>query len=307
MGQQDFWGECFDPAAGMSPNQFTGTFCNRCMNGECERSAAEGTSWFRRVSTQEERLLLHPKFADPRDPKFRDVANLDFRSALKEAITLEIADRRGDWSIPTDAEVAVEASRVAAGQGMSPPPEPPEPPRPPEPPPAPSDGIVLRVTVRGQTADYEVTLNDDGAWACSCPAFRFARANPCRHIQQAEADLDRDRQEPHPTTTVAPPPPPVPAPPATPPAPSGFRPPPVPAVAVAPPLGAPRLPMRNIPMPSGGIMADGTAPPPRPITPPPVAPPQPAANPWALPPDKSPPARGTVVPVGGRVVMGKKP
>jgi hypothetical protein len=297
MSQQDFWGECFDPAAGMSPNQFTGTFCNRCMNGDCERSAAEGTSWFKRVSTQEDRLLLQPKFADPRDPKYRDVANLDFRSALKEAITLEIADRRGDWSIPTDAEVAIEASRVAAGQGMSPPPEPPEPPTPP----AASDGIVLRVTVRGQTADYEVTLNDDGAWACSCPAFRFARANPCRHIQQAEADLEQGRQEPTP-------PPPVPVQPVLPPAPAGFRPPSAPAVTGASPPGAPRPPMRNIPMPSGGIMADGTAPPPpRPAAPAPAASPPPAADPWALPPDKAPPAKGTIVPVGGKVVMGKKP
>lgn len=288
----DFWGECYDPAGGMSPNQFTGTFCNRCMNQECGRSAAEGTSWFRRVSTQEERLLVNPNFADPRDPRFRDVANLDFRSALREAIAIEIADRRGDWSVPTDAEIAREASRVATGQGMSPPPEPPTP----EPTHATDDGIVLRVTVRGQTADYEVTLNDDGAWACSCPAFRFARANPCRHIQQAEADLEQDRQEPAPTTTVAPPPP-VPAQAPPPPAPSGFRPPPS-------PQGAPRLPMRNIPMPSGGIMADGTAPPPRNVAPPA---PTPSADPWALPPDKTPPPKGTVVPVGGKVVMGKKP
>jgi hypothetical protein len=293
--QQDFWGECFDPAAGMSPNQFTGTFCNRCMNGECGRSAAEGTTWFRRVSTQEDRLLLHPKFADPRDPKFRDVANLDFRSALKEALAIEISDRRGDWAIPTDADIAIEASRVAAGQSMSSPPEPPEPSTPREPPPAPADGIVLRVTVRGQTADYEVTLNDDGAWACSCPAFKFARANPCRHIQQAEADLELGQPEPAPTTPVAPPRP-APAPAFA--APAGFRPPP--SVA-APTPGTPRPPMRNIPMPSGGIMADGTAPPPRAAAPPP------AADPWALPPDKTPPARGTVVPVGGKVVMGRKP
>lgn len=284
--QQDYWGECFDPAAGMSPNQFAGMFCNRCLNQECGRSAAEGTAWFRRVSTQEERLLINPNFADPRDPRFRDVANLDFRSALKEAIAIEIADRRGDWSVPTDAEIAIEASRVASGQGMSPPPEPPEPPSPP------TDGIVLRVTVRGQTGDYEVTLNDDGAWACSCPAFRFARANPCRHIQQAEADLESgDRQETAPVASPPPPPPP-------PPPPSGFRPPPAPA-----PAGA-RPPMRNIPMPSGGIMADGTAPPPRPAAPSPTPS---SADPWALPPDKAPPAKGTVVPVGGKVVMGKKP
>jgi len=282
--QQDFWGECYDPAAGMSPNQFAGTFCNRCLNQECGRSAAEGTSWFRRVSTQEDRLLINPNFADPRDPRFRDVANLDFRSAMKEAIALEISDRRGDWSVPTDAEIAIEASRVATGQGMA---QPPAPPGPPEPEP-PSDGIVLRVTVRGQTGDYEVTLNDDGAWACSCPAFKFARANPCRHIQQAEADLESgDRQEAATAPAPSPPPPPPP--------PSGFRPP--------PPAGA-RPPMRNIPMPSGGVMVDGTAPPPNR----PASPPTPAADPWALPPDKAPPLKGTVVvPVGGKVVMGKKP
>ena len=294
MSQADYWGECFDPAAGMSPNQFSETFCRVCMNAECGRSAANGSTWFRRVSTQEDRLLNNPNFADPRDPRYRDIAHLDFRSALKEAIALEISERRGDWSVPTDAEVAIEASRVAAGQGMSYPAENPLP----EPTPAPEptstpvdagDGIVLRVTVRGQSGDYDVTLNDDGAWACSCPAFRFARANPCRHIQQAEADLENGGATP-PQATVPAPVAPAPA------APTGFRPPP------APPPGA-RPPMRNIPMPSGGVMADGTAPPHRPAPTPP-----PAADPWAIPADRAPPAKGTVVvPVGGRVTMGRKP
>jgi len=298
MAQADYWGECFDPAAGMSPNQFTGTFCRVCMNAECERSAAEGTSWFKRVSTQEERLINSPNFADPRDPRYRDIAHLDFRSALKEAIAIEISERRGDWSVPTDAEVAIEASRVAAGQGMSYPAENPLPPQPEPTPPTPpfdaGDGIVLRVTVKGQSGDYEVTLNDDGAWACSCPAFKFARANPCRHIQQAEADLDGGSGA-APTPPQATPVAPVPVAPNPPP--SGFRPPPLPPGA--------RPPMRNIPMPSGGLMADGTAPPPsRPAAPPP---PTPAVDPWAIPTDRAPQVKGTVVvPVGGKVTMGKK-
>lgn len=297
MSQTDFWNECFDPAAGMSPNQFTTTFCRVCMNAECERSAADGTSWFKRMSTQEDRLLNNPNFADPRDPRYRDIAHLDFRSALKEAIAIEISERRGDWSVPTDAEVAIEASRVAAGQGMSYPAEktlPPEPePTPPAPPFDAGDGIVLRVTVRGQSGDYEVTLNDDGAWACSCPAFKFARANPCRHIQQAEADLEGGAPPPQATAPAPAPAAPVPTP--APAAPSGFRPPPVPPGA--------RPPLRNIPMPSGGLMADGTAPPPKS-----AAPPTPAADPWAIPADRAPQAKGTVVvPVGGKVTMGKKP
>lgn len=289
--QADFWGDCFDPSYGMSPNQFTETFCNKCLNQACGRSAAEGTSWFRRVSTQEERLLLNPNFADPRDPRFRDVANLDFKSALREAISIEIASRRGDWSIPSDAEIAIEASRVAAGHGVSAPPEPPPPKVPEETKPS-EDGIVLRVTIRGQTGDYEVTLNDDGAWACSCPAFRFARANPCRHIQQAEANLEQGEQAAQgeqggltPAVETQPLPPP-----------SSFQ-----HASVVVPPGAPRFPMRNIPMPTGGIMADGTAPPPR------TVPQVPAADPWAIPADRAPPAKGTVVPVGGKVVMGRKP
>jgi hypothetical protein len=268
------------------------------MNQACGRSAAEGTSWFRRVSTQEDRLFGHPNFADPRDPRFRDIANLDFKSALREAISIEIADRRGDWSIPSDAEIAIEASRVAAGHGVSAPPEPPPAKGPAEATPPSADGIVLRVTIRGQTGDYEVTLNDDGAWACSCPAFRFARANPCRHIQQAEANLEQEESEP-PATAA----PQV--------APSGFRPstvvaapqvaaPQVAAPQVAAPQVAAHFPMRNIPMPTGGIMADGTAPPLR------TTPQVPAADPWAIPADRAPPAKGTVVPVGGKVTMGRK-
>jgi hypothetical protein len=257
----DFFDECFDPKAGMTSDQFGQTFCRVCLNPECQRSSVDGSAWAQRIATQEERLLIRPNFADPNDPQYRDITRLDFRSMFREALAVEIADRRNDWSIPTDADIAQEAAKVVEAL-------------PPTPPPPPEDGIVFRTRIQSASGnEYEVTLNDDGVWACDCPAYQFARANPCKHIQQAQVAKP---VEPEPVVEPEPPPP----------------------VVRGPVQPLPRL--RNIPQPPGGLMVDGSMPERSARSAPS------AQDPWALPSDKMPPAKGTVVPVGAKVIMGKK-
>ena len=58
-----------------------------------------------RMRTQEDRLLVNPKFADPRDPEFTNIRNLDFKDMANHAISVVISSQRGDWEIPTQQEI----------------------------------------------------------------------------------------------------------------------------------------------------------------------------------------------------------
>jgi hypothetical protein len=278
----DFWNECFNPAMGLSPESFTSAFCNRCMNLECSRSAAQGTRWQRRVATQEDRLLNHPQFADPNDPRWRGVQQ-EFKNLLRQAISIEISTRQGDWSVPSEQQVAVEAARlVEATRGFvpEPAPEPLQPPVEPEPPvePAPQPEPPVEPqneswTVSGpNSGKYVVTRSPKDEWTCTCPAFKFSKTSPqgCKHIEEIKV------LSPEPAASEPP----------QPPLPTKF------AQTKAPA----QQPQRNVPMPTGGILIGGGDPPPPPAQ----------ANPWALPPGSTPALRGTVVPVGSKVKMGKK-
>lgn len=65
------------------------------------------------MSTQEDRLLIHPKFADPEDPGLKPIRNMDFPMLLKEAIRLELG---GDpWDTP-------DLTSDAPGTYLAPPP-----------------------------------------------------------------------------------------------------------------------------------------------------------------------------------------
>jgi hypothetical protein len=114
----DLWDGCYDGTARrqMSPEDFRKQFCNNCMNSGCSNSKGAGMGWVQRMSTQEERLLTNPLFADPNEAQFRQIAEMDFRDTLRKALAIEIADRRGDWEVPTDAEIGVAAAELT---GMS--------------------------------------------------------------------------------------------------------------------------------------------------------------------------------------------
>lgn len=322
----DLWNECFNQSMGMTPNEFEQTFCRQCRNPTCDRSAGSGLRWLKRIMTQEERLLNNPKFADPNDPRFKEIRSVEFPSALKEAMKLEISERRGDWTVPTELDtmqLAAEMRSAPLSQIVVPPTPAAPPPPSPTPPSTPeveedddeSVGRILRrMDISGSGKNvYQVTLIERivgrPEWMCTCKAFEFGRARPCKHIEYAMS-IPEEVEAPKPVPAGPPP--------------ARFQAPsPPPAAAKAkeapkavqknnppetkPPTG-PRQPFYptqpNIPMPSGGIMIDGSAPPPPKDRGPNRPNISPQADSWAPPPATTKP---NVIPVGGRVVMGGKP
>lgn len=295
---RDLWGECYSgEARAMPPEQFKQTFCGVCQNAGCKNSRTNGTRWAQRMSTQVELLLTNPKFADMDDPMFREIRSLDFQDKVREALAIEVSSRKGDWSIPTETEVAQLAAELT---GVSPPsplffqpeppapvPEPPAPPAPPPAPPAPPPAPVLPADpndgeweVRGDSPNSRYMVKrTQGVWSCTCPAFSYNSG--CKHVLDTATRLNHA-----PVVT----------------------PPPVNTVQENKNLRAPDptawtqafvtrgVPaMQNTAVPASGVMVGG-APPPTPA---------PVADPWAAP--APPPTRTMnefVIPVGGKVVMG---
>lgn len=286
----------------MPPEQFKQTFCGVCQNAGCKNSRTNGTKWANRMATQVELLLTNPKFADVDDPMFREIRSLDFQDKVREALAIEVSSRKGDWSIPTEVEVAQLAAELT---GVAPPPmffqpstapttpesplpEPPPvapvlPPPPAPPPPAPPspDANDGEWQVRGDSPNASYTVKRaQGVWSCSCPAFSYH--NGCKHVLDMAARLNRA-----PVVVL----------------------PPVNTVQENKNLRAPdptawtqALVTRGVPamqntvVPAAGVMVGGAAPPPAPT---------PAVDPWAAP--APPPSRTVnefVIPVGGKVVMG---
>lgn len=93
MRKRDFWHECYDRE--VPERDFRATFCNHCRNPECALAGWSKDLFSQRVQAQED-LLFNPK---------RGMANrplTDFGDLLHKAVRLEIADRRGDWSLPEE-------------------------------------------------------------------------------------------------------------------------------------------------------------------------------------------------------------
>lgn len=73
----DLLRDCNDQ--GIPPADFMGTFCQRCRNPECVNAGWAGSSWSGRMATQVDRLLTFPSFANPDDPRFERLRDLEFR------------------------------------------------------------------------------------------------------------------------------------------------------------------------------------------------------------------------------------
>ena len=137
----DYFNECFDPQTGMSPEDFGQAFCRVCRNPECGRAKWGRSKWINRISTQVDRLLEHPRFADPQDTRFKGIRETDFPDMLRHAMQLEIADKRKDWEIPSEDDAMQMLGRMQTPplpsvlstvpeRFVAPPPEPPpEPPQ----------------------------------------------------------------------------------------------------------------------------------------------------------------------------------
>ena len=100
--KRDLLQECNDLR--IPEKEFRDLFCVRCKNPECVNAGFADSMWSARMLTQEDRLLINPKFADLEDPQFQHLRSLDFPDMLQQAMRLEISDRRKDWEVPdTDA------------------------------------------------------------------------------------------------------------------------------------------------------------------------------------------------------------
>ena len=298
----DLWDGCYDGKArqAMSPEQFRNTFCKVCTNPGCRNSRGVGTLWAKRMMSQVDLLLDNPRFADPDDPHFKAIRAMPFEDMLREASSIEISSRKGDWSVPTEQEIGQAAAEMV---GMSSPsgfqvqvgPEEAE-----EGDPKPPTRLVDEVKksqqefdedspsekepegkepegkwrIKGDTGKiYEVTLND-GKWSCSCPS----RENPCKHSRSILRKLQRSAPEPPetpPTTKVAPTPTRLPL----------DRPEPLQSPSRFQTPSA-----KNTRQPKEGVMIGGSLPP------------EPE-DPWAPGPPKK---AERVVPVGGKVRFSRK-
>lgn len=187
----DLWSECFDGVAQkeMSPQSFKQMFCDGCMNAGCRNSKGAGMKWVQRIRTQVNDLVDNPVIADPNDPRYREIVSQDFRPVVEEAISLHLSAKKGDWTVPSEEEVSLEAARMVGHvpRGFQAPPRADEVqqydlhPKEKEPVPDPVPSKVRgRWIVDGSAgARYEVKQNLDGTFSCTCPS----REVPCKHAR----------------------------------------------------------------------------------------------------------------------------
>ena len=70
------------------------------------------------MASQEDNLLRNPRFADPNDPAHREIRNLDWENALRQALAIEVSARKGDWAVATESEIGRAAAEMV---GRAPP------------------------------------------------------------------------------------------------------------------------------------------------------------------------------------------
>ena len=109
MKKDDLWNECYDRQ--VSTDEFKQVFCDRCRNIRCVNAGWAHDMFGKRVDSQMDRLF-NAETAEPNDPRFQHLTEVDFPSLLNEAIRLNIADQRGDWSLPETPEMKVVLSPI---------------------------------------------------------------------------------------------------------------------------------------------------------------------------------------------------
>jgi hypothetical protein len=172
--QRNFFPECYsgDVAKSMTPDGFKQTFCLACRNLQCSNAKVNESRWMQRMLVQEDVLLRNPRFADKDDPLFRELQAHDFKDKVREALAIEISSQKGDWSIPTAAEVESLASKIA---GFVPAPSE-------EPPPA------QEWVLRGDTPGSRYVVKEQaGSWLCTCKGFDYYKT--CKHILDVQQKI----------------------------------------------------------------------------------------------------------------------
>jgi len=188
-------------------------FCRQCKNGQCQWAELSETLFEKRISTQVDRFLDNPNFADETHPKYFKVREIDFPDLMREAIILEASDIKQDWEVPSIQEsvslvlgkAPSEAMRtrqvdeavraLAEARGL----EPPSVPEPQEdfeleigkikdPEERVSQEMLFSILVPSREEigkSYTVTFNTSGkALRCTCKAGTFNKN--CYHLRDAE-------------------------------------------------------------------------------------------------------------------------
>jgi len=154
--KKDFFDECYSDAHKEMPEpQFKATFCEACRNVSCSRSKINRSLWADRISSQEDRLLINPRFSE------NVIQDVEFKDLAQKVLSLETWD-----VVPNKPEGFVA-------------PEPREP------------EIKARWQVEGDTPGnkYWVIQNDRNEFDCDCPAKK-----PCKHIMDIQKKLSNLHQ-----------------------------------------------------------------------------------------------------------------
>jgi len=99
MKNEDLFDECYDRQVTLK--EFKEVFCNRCRNPRCIHAGWAVDQFGERVHTQADRLFNTP-LADPLNPRHQHLHEVEFPSLLRQAVRLNLADKRGDWSLPEE-------------------------------------------------------------------------------------------------------------------------------------------------------------------------------------------------------------
>ena len=94
----DLLSGCMSDLQTTDSTAFMSAFCQVCRNPECKHAKWAGDRFASRVSSQADRLL-RPEQADPNSSRYQGIQ--DFQDLMTQAIQLEIADKRGDWNVPS--------------------------------------------------------------------------------------------------------------------------------------------------------------------------------------------------------------
>ncbi len=108
---QNFQAQCLDDMrkalrTNVSLQELESSFCVHCRSSQCSEAKWADSKWDARILSQEDRLLNNPQFSDLTSGHHQELHVLDFPSLLQKAMRLEIADRRGDWELVSEPEEA---------------------------------------------------------------------------------------------------------------------------------------------------------------------------------------------------------
>lgn len=168
--KRDFFAGCNEPGSSAyiaDPDAFMKVWCARCRRSECVRAKGYVAAWESRMEEQVDYLINAPRFSRVESNEHKALAGMMFTSLEAKARRLEVAAKRQDWVVPSEAE-AETAEDVASVR---------------EPAKDNAESSVVYQTdypsIDGRRT-YHVELRTSGHWSCECAGFQHRKR--CKHI-----------------------------------------------------------------------------------------------------------------------------